>query len=169
VIGKRVRKPACPGLGAGVVVKKARPKARMWFKVKWDAMPNRRATTEHRNNLEVIEMQRWVFYANSDWTETELNEVKTAEAPPKHDTDGKQYSFVHVFEAEDWDTAKLQIARLRYGQDGGDIVSDTERAKHLLRQMPSQAPEGSVNWGVAMGHVIHAFAGVRVSRDFTGG
>ena len=161
MIGTCVRKPACPGLGAGVVVKKSRPNARVWWKVKWDALP--KVTTEHQNNLEEVPMQRWVFYANSDWTETELNDLKTVEAPAKYDTDGKQYSFVHVFEAEDWDTAKLQISRLRFGADGGVKPSDTERATRLLRQMPSNAPEGSVNWGVAMGHVLTAFAAARES------
>ncbi len=164
MIGMRVRKPACPGLGAGVVVKKARPNARVWWKVKWDAMPGRAATTEHQNNLEEIPMQRWVFYANSDWTESEVNELKTAEPPAKHDVDGKQYSFVHVFEAVDWDTAMLQIKRLRYGQDGGTgAVADAVRARNLLRQLPSQAPEGSVNWQKAMEATLNAFVEVRRS------
>lgn len=163
MIGTRVRKPACPGLGAGVVVKKARPNARVWWKVKWDAMPSRAATTEHQNNLEEVPMKRWVFYANTDWTESEVNDLKTAEPPTKHDTEGKQYSFVHVFEAEDWDTAMLQIKRLRYGQDGGRITSDAARARDLLRQLPSQAPEGSANWMKAMEATVSAFVEVRRS------
>lgn len=142
-----------------MVVKRSRPNARVWWKVKWDALP--KTTTEHRNNLEEITMQRWVFYANSDWTETELNDLKTVEPPMKHDTDGKLYSFVHVFEAEDWDIAKLQISRLRFGADGGLKPSDTERATRLLRKMPSQAPEGSSNWGLAIGYVLNAFAEAR--------
>lgn len=106
-------------------------------------------------------MKRWVFYANSDWTETEMTELNTDAPLPRQDVDGKQYSFVHVFEAEDWDQAKLQIARLRFGADGGVKPSDTERATRLLRKMPSQAPEGSANWGVAIGHVLNAFAEAR--------
>lgn len=162
MIGKRVRKPACPGLGYGTVVKRSRPNARVWWKVKWDAMPSRAATTEHQDNLEVVNM-RWVFYANSDWTETEVNELKEPVPPAKHDVNGQQYSFTHVFEANDWDTAMLQLKRLRYGQDWNKVPSDAARARLLLRQMPSQAPEGSVNWAKAMEATVNAFVEVRRS------
>lgn len=162
MIGKRVRKPACPGLGYGTVVKRSRPNARVWWKVKWDAMPSRAATTEHQDNLEVVNM-RWVFYANSDWTETEVNELKEVVPPAKHDLDGKQYSFAHVFEAEDWDTAMRQIKLLRYGDKWTAAVGDATRARDLLRQLPSQAPEGSVNWAKAMEATVSAFVEVRRS------
>lgn len=163
MIGKRVAKPACPGLGAGVVVKRSRPNARVWWKVKWDALPSRAPTTEHQNNLEVIDMQRWVFYANSDWTETALTAITGAVPPERFDVDGRQFSFVHVFEAEDWDQAKLQIARLRYGSVSRKIASDFEQAQQLLRRMPSQAPEGSADWEIAMDAVLNTFMKVRSS------
>lgn len=110
-------------------------------------------------------MQRFVFYANSDWTDTQLNELKPFELfpPARFDGSGNQFTFVHVFMAEDFDVARLQISRLRFGPDGAK-AGDHDHAKAMLRKMPAHAPEGSPNWLAAMDIVTEAYCEARSRR-----
>lgn len=91
-----------------------------WIKLQWEfgkAVPAEVSACAHRTLHPTEEsVKRWLFQANSDWTESQLTEVGP-EHGNDHDTNGKPYSFKHVFEAVDWDEAKLQIARLRWGPD----------------------------------------------------
>jgi hypothetical protein len=105
-------------------------------------------------------MERFVFYANSDWTDTQLNELKTPEPPARFDTDGKQFNFVHIFEAADFDVARLQISRLRFGHDGYK-AGDHEHARVLMRKLALDSMEGSVMYLRTMDVIVGSFKEAR--------
>ncbi len=86
-----------------------------WIKLQWEfgkRVPDEVTAAAHRTITKPKPL--WLFQANRDFTESQLTEYKVEVG---NDVDGKAYVFRHVFEADDWDAAKLQIARLRFGAD----------------------------------------------------